>query len=475
MNTNKIFRISLSIFAVQILIFFLPSQNETLAQLRQQTTTKRISPNKNIPVVQSSNKVTQLVKIGGSAVGPTLTGKNLDKVKRVVLVKPGTNTVARGYVVRKTPKAGGKYLRISIEARKSAAPGSYRIQLQYGENPLKDGKRPPVHKITLPKNIAIIRSAQMAPRVTKFKPFTGCESTSCDSVRAREKLARFITIISDVPGTKVVSVSRNRGRGTDAYCYYTPWRSTTQQKLVEKNTARFIAPGKLEITTSQGYFSFKGRCRMAFIIKTKSRFNEQYHHYVNFTQDKKPRVLTVKEGKKRKKATAQNTWDLKKYLTISRRTSTGACSGNSIGPSGSHPVGMRKYKNDIIFKIRSGPIGTTCAWEMYPKHTLKPGWQLKLNFKDSYKGRNCKITYTKRDAAGRLAEFGFDFRRTAYIYFSKEGGYIRSRDPYRILQLSCSPTVSNDNAVSLRITSIEVESPPTDAKGRITWRSAFNN
>lgn len=61
--------------------------------------------------------------------------------------------------------------------------------------------------------------------------------------------------------------------------------------------------------------------------------------------------------------TFENTWALRSLFGFALRTAhTGACSGDSIGTAGTHPVGIGQSSSDIAMAIRSGPLGTECDY-----------------------------------------------------------------------------------------------------------------
>lgn len=86
-----------------------------------------------------------------------------------------------------------------------------------------------------------------------------------------------------------------------------------------------------------------------------------------------------------------NTKDLGNFFGFTAHDQTGTCSGNSLGPSGSHPVGIIEKNDDLAFAIRSGPLGTECDFVSLLRQ-LPDGFALtKMDFSKS-EGPNDSLT-----------------------------------------------------------------------------------
>jgi hypothetical protein len=86
-----------------------------------------------------------------------------------------------------------------------------------------------------------------------------------------------------------------------------------------------------------------------------------------------------------------NTKDLETFFGFTVHGQTGVCSGDSLGPSGSHPVGIIEKNDDLSFAIRSGPLGTECDFVSLLRQ-LPDGFALtKMDFSKS-EGPNDSLT-----------------------------------------------------------------------------------
>lgn len=153
-----------------------------------------------------------------------------------------------------------------------------------------------------------------------------------------------------------------------------------------------------------------------------------------------------------------------------------SCSGVSRSPGSVHPVGMLEDNHDLVFRIRSGPIGTHCRLSI-PTRGLGDGMRVTYRFKVSTVGNKCRIG---APAAGIGVPGGFILERadrallgtrrleSAGVHMMSWSGWINpnghisgDRLSHRtVLQaaemdLFCDVTAVNDHAIEVRLEEVE--------------------
>ena len=169
--------------------------------------------------------------------------------------------------------------------------------------------------------------------------------------------------------------------------------------------------------------------------------------------------------------TINNTWPLNEKIKYERSlgiaplsVSEGACTGKSIGPK-TYSVGLRKYKNDISIRIRSGPIGTHCWYHAKNKWSLPDGFFVKKIHVNWLPEGPPKKNNACFNSGGR--NYMYDFYRAADIGNIVTGfeipGY-ESRNEFRTTvqfsaRLKCGITLVNDHGIRMVIEKIDLVGP----------------
>lgn len=81
-----------------------------------------------------------------------------------------------------------------------------------------------------------------------------------------------------------------------------------------------------------------------------------------------PKVYTARLFVPRyRRITIENTWALRDLLDPQIKPAPmmplQSCTGQSIGPAGTFPVGLQERNGDIAIAVRSGPLGTKCLFQ----------------------------------------------------------------------------------------------------------------
>lgn len=153
-----------------------------------------------------------------------------------------------------------------------------------------------------------------------------------------------------------------------------------------------------------------------------------------------------------------------------------ACNGVSTAPGSQHPVGVLEDGGDLVFRIRSGPIGTHCRL-LIPTRPLNDGTRVTVSFSVRTTGSKCRVG---APAAPISAPGGFALNRSEGTRLAPirptEGGRIglswsgwinpnghTSADrisPRTVLSamemdLFCEITAINDHAIEVRLDEVE--------------------
>ena len=155
------------------------------------------------------------------------------------------------------------------------------------------------------------------------------------------------------------------------------------------------------------------------------------------------------------------------------------CSGVSRTPAGEFPVGILEVEGDLVFRIRSGPVGTHCRLEL-PGRSLEDGTRLTLRFSASKVGDKCRIgapagfglpggfVLDRADqfvlGPRRLTETGAVMLSWAgWIdpFVNGGGGRLQHRTVMQEahIDLYCEPTALNDHGIEIRFDEIEYMLP----------------
>lgn len=427
-----------------------------------------------IPAVSTATPRPLVLRIGSGYQSLSLAGNHLNLVTAGAVVN-SAGALVPGFNVRiasKTPSGTG--LTLSIIAGKPAPPGDYALRLSYqADDPRAQtlsGPQPTRHAaavVAVPSSVLTIRAAPMNPRMAEIWPSP--PDFNVDQ--------NFQVVITEVPGRDVVRLVQTEGGPSSVYC----WIAGTPHAPEVQHTATWKSPHTLDIRFSSSRFRPTGRpdCRLRFAITTKNELGEEFFSVVEF-----PIAIAAESYP------VPNTEDLARYLKLTRRTgianTLGICDGTSIGPEGSFPVGVVKVGRDLSLRIRSGPIGTNCNWVIHATG-LRPGWEMRLRLEESRLGTKCNSS-TDSDSSGPSG-IRHDFSTLAPLYHTGNGSVVlsynnvhgspptglnvqESMHHFRFVNLKCSPTLSNDHAVTMRIVSAELFGRGGPG---CTWKCAFND
>jgi hypothetical protein len=425
-----------------------------------------------VPAVSTATPRPLMLRIGGGYKNLTLAGSHLDLVTAGAVVN-SAGALVPGFNVRIASKpSSGTGLTLSIIAGKLAPSGDYLLRLSYpADDPRAQtlaGPQPtrlatPV--VAVPSSVLMIRAAPMNPRMSEIWPSP--PDFNVDQ--------NFQVVITDVPGREVVRLVQTEGGPSSVYCYI----AGTPHAPEVQHTASWKSAHTLDIRFSSSRFRPTGHpvCRLRFAIWTKNELGEEFYSVVEF-----PIAIPAESYP------VPDTEDLARYLKLTRQTgiadTLGICDGTSLGPDGSFPVGAVKIGRDLSLRIRSGPIGTNCNWVIHATG-MRPGWEIRLRLEESRVGNKCNSSTDSGSASP--SSLRFDFSALAPLYHTGNGSVILSynnengRPPtglnvpesmhhFRFVNLKCSPTLSNDHAVTMRIVSAELFG--RGASG-CTWKCAF--
>lgn len=421
-----------------------------------------------VPSVRLASPRPLVLNIGSSYSALNLSGAHLRRVTAASIVK-SDGQVAGGFNVRFASRnRTDDRLLLSLIAGKPAAPGNYSLRLSYElddprpqSSPGTSPRKPVIRMVMVPMSTLTIRAQAMTPKITSTTP----ESPQ----RGREYV--MTAAIADVPGKEVVSITRFTPSHSDlSYCDF----QGTYHSPDESHIATWRGEHKLEILFSPGALIPRGTsCALRFSLRTRNELGEEFHSW----PDAKVIVFQPAAVDSRKAYPVSNTWELKKYLRFNLQpyTAVGACSGTSPGTSGFIPVGVLRESNDINLRIRSGPVGTKCTWMLYATG-LRSGWEMRMIFEKRQVGSKCD-SGIETSAGG-----SFRFDRDAGLYHQGGQLTLAHNNPagevppydlesaakyFRYTNLTCSPTVTNDHGVTMRMVSAELVG---DGGQNCTWK-----
>lgn len=197
--------------------------------------------------------------------------------------------------------------------------------------------------------------------------------------------------------------------------------------------------------------------------------------------------------------TVAATWSLADVLEPAMAGLVGTCSGKSETVAGSFPVGVDTVDGDIAFRIRSGPLGTRCAFTLKPIRMPDGATMEEVRVSVSKIGNRCRLGSSATlpsdmiGIAGRLimggaTQFSLDRMQSQILQpMVIDAAGVRSAtgtaswvNPFTFPEagktvswntwsmplagvLECDPTAVNDHEVTLRIDSVTYSSPPGKA------------
>lgn len=464
-------RPGLAVLVVTLLALWVGAPAEGRAQepdadtrMTRPTTTRPATQPADVPTVRLASPRPVVLKIGSSYSGLTLTGANLDRVTVAFALKPD-GQVEHGFDVKiiKRNRTDTR-LALSLIAGKPVAPGDYRVRLSYElDSPLPQStptapqRKPVIRSVDLPAGTVLIRATAMNAAITSITP-------ESPQLGKEYGLSALRTVVSQLPGKEVVSVTRWTPRNDLRYCdfegtYHSPEESLQWSWQSAHNLEIRLSPGRLvPIGVAPGG---SAACRLRFSLGTKNELGESFYTLV----DKLISFQPAEVDPRRAYAVA-NTWELDKYLKFKFEptSAVGACGGSSGGTSGLIPVGFLQEGNDVTLRIRSGPIGTKCTWMVYATR-LNPGWELRMNFEKQQVGDKCDTSI------GLSTGESFRFTRTAGLYHRDGVLTLSVNNPrgeippyaideaakhFRYISLRCAPTLTNDHGVTMKMVSAEL-------------------
>lgn len=148
------------------------------------------------------------------------------------------------------------------------------------------------------------------------------------------------------------------------------------------------------------------------------------------------------------------------------------CEGESWTPAGTHPVGMATRGDKVLFRVRSGPLGTSCTWKSteqpsgipHPWRIVAYNWSLR----NSDQCKQTKVETSRPQApSGSL--------RTNWISVGDGRQVVadlRLPDnalPVMLVGLRCSMTLVNDHFAETVWESIEMEGPVDQTFSNFHW------
>ncbi|MCS6896765.1 MAG: hypothetical protein NZM29_02235 [Nitrospira sp.] len=168
-------------------------------------------------------------------------------------------------------------------------------------------------------------------------------------------------------------------------------------------------------------------------------------------------------------------------VNIKQKPNMGICSGNSIGPAGTFPVGRHHVQGDLSFRIRSGPIGTDCEYTDIRTATdpviLPPGILLH-DSKWSISGGSSKcrvVSETEGDSAfvrrpwteapnelrsvSGLDRVLMDPENPGVVIHEAPSDGFRTVLRSVVVRLQCDATASNDHEVRATLESVVFSGP----------------
>lgn len=148
------------------------------------------------------------------------------------------------------------------------------------------------------------------------------------------------------------------------------------------------------------------------------------------------------------------------------------CEGESWTPAGTYPVGMTTRGSKLVFRIRSGPLGTACTWKgtEQPSYVPYPWRIIALNWKATASDQ-CK----KPEVESSRPQAPAGSLRTDWIGVGNGRQVIadlRLPDntlPVMLVGLHCNNTVFNDHFVETVWESIEMEGPVDQSFNSFHW------
>lgn len=411
------------------------------------------------PVVNQATPKSPTVAIGGQTASMTLNGRFFTQVTAVEAVN-AAGVVQPHIDAYLSPNARSDgALTVQLVAKKNARPGQYQLKLLSRVDPRQVQNRPPsaplggaaTRDLTIPATTAAVRVRAMEPKITSFAPTRPAYNTT---VGPR-------IVVSDVPGSEVVSVTRHEG---DRFCRYRPIPSLASPHPGYRGglaLSTWTAPNTLQVLMLTGTFEPASSCTIQLSIRTKNAFGEEFQSFTPAFQ------LTLSAPPPPARLPVSSTWTLKSYLHLQEMLQKGTCSGNSLGAHGSVPVGIVNVNGKLGFRIRSGPIGTECGWKL-ATNRLEPGWKLHMTFRIRRSGDKCNV------GSGPSQ---YDFSRLQRITILNDGeqtlaaNLSQDGNALKLVDLHCGLTLSNDHEVLLEMVSAAVshDSPPNGCD----WKCAF--
>lgn len=411
------------------------------------------------PTITQATPRAATIAIGGPTVTMTLNGRFLGQVTSVEV------TNAAGVVqphidayLNPNARSDGA-LSVQLVAKKNAQPGKYRLQLSLRADPRQVQTRPqntplgstPTRSVAVPDSTAAITVRAMEPKITSIAPTRPAYNTT---VGPR-------IVVSDVPGSEVVSITRSEG---DRFCRYRPHASLAAPHPGYRGglaLSTWTAPNTLQVHMLTGVFESASTCTIQLSIRTKNAFGEEFQ---SFTP---PFQLSLSAPPPPKRLPVSSTWTLKNYLDLQAMLQKGVCSGTSLGAHGSVPVGIVNANGKLGFRIRSGPIGTDCGWKL-ATNRLELGWKLHMTFRIRRIGNKCNVgagsSQYDFSALKRITILN-DGEQTLAANLSQDGNALK------LVDLHCGMTLSNDHEVLLEMVSAAVshDNPPDGCD----WKCAF--
>jgi hypothetical protein len=408
-----------------------------------------------VPTINLASPRPLVLKIGSSYSALRLSGAHLARVTHATVMTPD-NQVAAGFKARIASRSRtDDRLLLSLIAGAPVAPGEYLLRLTYKpddprpqNSPGTPPRKPLVRTVTVPTNMLKIQAQPMSARITRTTP---------ESPQLGREYA-MTAAIADLPGKEVVSITRFRFSGSDlSYCDF----AGTNHSPEESYIATWRGEHNLEILFSPGALIPRGSssCVLRFSLRTRNELGEEFHSW----PDGKLIRFQPAAADTRKGYPVSNTWALEKYLRFDLQpySAVGACSGTSPGTSGLIPVGILREGDDINLRIRSGPVGTKCTWMIYATG-LREGWEMRMTTEKKHVGSKCD-SGIETSLAGT-----FRFDREPGLYHQGGRLTLAHNNPrgeelpdnagsyFKYTNLNCSPTLTNDHGVTMRLVSAEL-------------------
>lgn len=413
------------------------------------------------PTVNQAMPRSAAVSIGGQPVEVMLSGALLTQVTAVQVID-AAGVLQPNIEAQISP--GGRSsnaLTVRVFGKKNARPGQYQLQLVVPADPRQVDTRPTntplgggsTRALPVPASVASISVRAMEPKVASMTPVRPMTETLL--------VPQFI--VSDVPGTEIISVNR-ASKVSEGNCdYHIDPRSGTQPAYVGGvQSATWTTPNTLEVLMLPGEFGPQSTCQIRFTIRTRNAFGEEFYSVVQ------PFMVSLTPAPPPVRLPVSSTWALRDYLYLPAGFQKGICDGTSVGAHGSVPVGKINVNGNLGFRARSGPIGSDCEWRV-ATHRLEAGWTLHMSFRVRRIGDKCR--------AGGTSAGGYDFSRLGSIIIQGDREVSLSSnlssDPNALwlVDLRCDATLSNDHEVLVEMVSASVSrrNPPANCD----WRCAF--